>query len=72
MTDRIKSFVARPVGCFAAALCTGVSLAQTAPPSPSLSEEAGPPAWLGFLIMFVLFAIVISISLMPSKRSHQD
>jgi hypothetical protein len=41
-----------------------------APPMPTLS--AGKPVWLGFAVMFVLVAIVVAVSIMPSKRSHQD
>lgn len=45
--------------------------AQTGvPPDPSLRK--GPAAWMGFGMMFVLFGVVVAISLMPSKRGHQD
>jgi len=39
------------------------------PPEPGLA--GGLPVWLGFLIIFVLFAAIVMVSLMPSKRSHQ-
>ena len=32
----------------------------------------GPPIWLGYLVMFGLLTAVILVSLMPSKRGHQD
>jgi hypothetical protein len=47
-----------------------VMAASTAPPQPAIRR--GTPAWLGYLVMFVLLSIVITVSLMPSKRSHQD
>jgi hypothetical protein len=40
------------------------------PPSPSLSRT--PAAWVGFAFMFVLLALVLGVSLLPSKRGHQD
>jgi len=39
---------------------------------PPAEIRKTPPAWLGFLVMAVLSGIVIFISLMSSKRSHQD
>jgi hypothetical protein len=42
------------------------------PPSPGLTVKDGQPVWLGFLIMFCLLVVVMLVSLMPSKRSHQD
>ena len=43
---------------------------ENAPPQPSLSRSAQP--WVGFAIMILLLALVLGISLMPSKRGHQD
>ena len=40
------------------------------PPAPILKKS--PPVWLGFLVMALLLIIVMFVSLMPSKRSHQD
>jgi hypothetical protein len=53
-------------------LTTATVLAQSAnaPPSPTLQRTQSP--LLGFGLMFLLTAIVIAVSLMPSKRSHQD
>jgi len=55
-------------------LMAGTVLAQDAregaPPSPTLQRGGG--AWLSYLIIFVLVAMVVTISLLPSKRSHQD
>lgn len=48
-----------------------VCLAQAAaPPAPELNRNE--PVWVGYAFMFLLTAAVIAISLMPSKRSHQD
>ncbi|MDA0802176.1 MAG: hypothetical protein O2819_00255 [Planctomycetota bacterium] len=44
-------------------------LAQGAP-DPPVTDGASPMA--GFAIMTILAIVVIGISLMPSKRSHQD
>lgn len=44
--------------------------AQTAAPQPSLRNA--PPVWLGLLIMALLLAMVMAVSLLPSKRGHQD
>ena len=44
--------------------------AQTAAPQPTLRKA--PAAWIGMAFMFVMLAIVVAISIMPSKRSHQD
>lgn len=55
-----------------AVLSPAVAFAQrtSTPEQPSLRNT--PQAWLGYLIIVVLLAIVMAISLMPSKRGHQD
>ena len=40
--------------------------------APSADLQKGPKIWFGYLMIFVFFAAIIVISLMPSKRSHQD
>lgn len=40
------------------------------PPQPSLSKA--PPVWLGLLVIFFMLVAVISVSLMPSRRTHLD
>ncbi|MGY8753648.1 MAG: hypothetical protein ACKVIO_07095 [Phycisphaerales bacterium] len=40
------------------------------PPEPSLRKF--PSAAWGFGLMFLFFAVVVLISLMSSKRGHQD
>jgi hypothetical protein len=47
-----------------------VAWAQSGPPQPNLKQT--PPVWIGFLLMFVLLAAVMAVSLLPSKRGHQD
>jgi hypothetical protein len=47
-----------------------VTVAQTAPPEPALRRAPSP--LVGYFIMFVLLVAIIAISIMPSKRSHQD
>jgi hypothetical protein len=55
----------------AAVLAPVTALAQNAaPPQPNLSRYA--PPWVGFFFMVVLLAIVLGVSLLPSKRGHQD
>ena len=49
---------------------SAVATAQTPAPPPKLQRV--PPVWHGLLVMFLLLAIVMAVSLMPSKRSHQD
>ena len=51
-------------------LATAAAAGVTTPPQPSVRKV--PAAWMGFGLMFILFAVVVTISLMPSKRSHQD
>lgn len=53
-----------------ATLWPAVVWAQQAAPQPTLRKSPAP--WLGLLVMFLLLAIVLGISLMPSKRGHQD
>lgn len=44
--------------------------ADTAAPNPSLKKA--PAAWVGMLVMFILLILVLGVSLLPSKRGHQD
>jgi len=46
-----------------------LALAQSAP-QPTARKV--PPVWLGYLVIFVLLVVVLAVSMMPSKRSHQD
>ncbi len=54
----------------AAILAPAIAWAQEAVPQPRLTRSQ--PVWLGYLIIVVLLALVMLVSLMPSKRGHQD
>jgi hypothetical protein len=51
---------------------TAISSAQEqlAPPQPAFEPKTSPV--IGYLVIAVLFGIIVALSLMPSKRSHQD
>lgn len=51
-------------------LTPAIAAAQSAAPAPNLRRA--PPVWIGLLVMAVLLGMVLAVSLMPSKRSHQD
>ena len=55
----------------AAAVLAPATTLATAPPQPSPLQSAAPP-WVGFFFMGLLLALVLGVSLMPSKRGHQD
>jgi hypothetical protein len=40
------------------------------PPAPTLSRV--PKSWVGFAVIFLLVVFVLGVSLIPSKRGHQD
>ncbi len=54
----------------AAILAPAIAWAQQTVPPPTLRRSQ--PVWLGYLIIVVLLALVMLVSLMPSKRGHQD
>lgn len=68
----------RFVGKLAPAICAAMTIflpavcwAQTVDvPDPTLRRTSA--VWLGYAVMFALAAVVIAVSLMPSKRSHQS
>ena len=45
--------------------------AAAAPPQPTHGGRSAAN-WLGYLLIFVLLIIVAFVSLIPSKRGHQD
>lgn len=47
-----------------------VAEAAATPPEPNTLKP--PAAWVGILVMTLFFGVVIMISLMSSKRGHQD
>lgn len=73
MENRVKHTIDRALSLFATLAILAwpaIAAAQTAAPSPALRRT--PPVWLGLMIMALLLAMVLAVSLMPSKRSHQD
>ena len=67
----LSTSVARATVTALALLAPAVAWAQdNVPPPPTLSRT--PKPWLGFAVMFLLVALVLGVSLMPSKRGHQD
>jgi FtsH-binding integral membrane protein len=53
-------------------LTPAIAAAQRVTPPTTPGLRNAPAPWVGFAIMFVLLIIVIAVSLMPSKRGHQD
>jgi len=43
---------------------------DSAAPQPNVRKQY--PVWLGFVVIFVIIAAIMGVSLIPSKRSHQD
>ncbi len=81
MTQTTKTSASRLVHLVAAPLLAGM-LAASAAGAPRLQEVAAPPQpdrnqnlispVPGYAIMAVFFAAIIGVSLIPSKRGHQD
>ncbi|MDG2292249.1 MAG: hypothetical protein P8L37_06290 [Phycisphaerales bacterium] len=62
------------LGCstaYAVAAQAPAANAVLPPPTPGSNRDA-PAAWVGMLLMFIIVAIIITISMMPSRRGHQD
>ncbi len=67
----LRTSLLRTAVCACVLLWPTIAFAQQeAPESPTLSR--GPHPIIGFGVMFVLLALLMAISLMPSKRGHQD
>jgi hypothetical protein len=66
IAGRVSAATARVAAFFWPALAA----AQTAPDQPTLKSAA--PIWLGLLIIAGLLIIVMVVTIMPSKRGHQD
>ena len=62
--------VLAPALCAIATATAAWAQDGSSPPQPNLNKSA--PAWLGFLVMVILLALVLGVSLLPSKRGHQD
>ena len=56
----------------ASALATNASAVLGQPPPQPGSNQNAPAAWVGMLLMFVVVGAIITISMMPSRRDHQD
>lgn len=75
MLSRMKKLLSIRTRCLLLAatlltLCWPALALAAAPPQPALRKSA--PVWLGYLVMFVLLLGVVLVSLLPSKRGHQD
>jgi FtsH-binding integral membrane protein len=55
-----------------ALLVSAAAHAQEAAAAPQPTLQKSPPVWLGLLVIFLMLAAVISVSLMPSRRTHLD
>ncbi|UCD74687.1 MAG: hypothetical protein JSV91_12975 [Phycisphaerales bacterium] len=66
MTSRLGAAMAGG----AAYLWPALAAAQTAPDPPTLRSTA--PVWIGMLLIAALLIVVMVVSIMPSKRGHQD
>ena len=56
--------------CCLTAVAFGQGDGPQGPPAPALRQTH--PAWIGYAVIFVLLVMIMLVSLMPSKRSHQD
>jgi FtsH-binding integral membrane protein len=59
-----------PLALASTAALAAPGAGSAAPPAPTLRNAAHPA--IGFIVIFLLLVAVIAVSLMPSKRSHQD
>ena len=53
-----------------AALAVAQPEGPAAPPTPVTPDM--PPAWIYYMLVILLAAAGVMISIMPSKRGHQD
>ncbi len=53
-----------------AVLLTPATVWAQAAPTPQIRNV--PKPWVGLMFIFLLLAIMLAVSLMPSKRGHQD
>ncbi len=61
----------RKISLLAPLALATVALAQAEkPPEPSFTPQTNPV--VGYLVMAVLVGLVLTVSLIPSKRSHTD
>ena len=57
-------------GCLGWLMNTAAWAQSTAAPQPTLQKS--PPVWLGLLVIFLMLVGVVTVSLLPSRRGHQD
>jgi len=71
MMKPLNAVVHRALGLFVAlAMILPAEVWAQAAPSPQLRNSPRP--WMGMVIMMVLAAAVVGVSMIPSKRGHQD
>ncbi|HWB20810.1 MAG TPA: hypothetical protein VG711_10945 [Phycisphaerales bacterium] len=59
------------VGLMSLILTATTAFAQkTGVPQPALTRVQ--PAWIGIVLMIIMVMVVVFVSLLSSKRSHQD
>jgi len=68
--SRLRHILSKSLLAAMAVLAPATTLANV-PPQPAPSESSAP-VWVGFFFMGVLLVLVLGVSLMPSKRGHQD
>ena len=67
----LNAVMHRALGLFVGlALALPAEVWAQAAPAPQLRNSPRP--WIGMMIMMVLAAAVIGVSMIPSKRGHQD
>ena len=63
----------RSLAAFATTLAAAsTALAQESMPPPEPIGQPTPGPVVGYIVMAILFGIIVTVSLMPSKRSHTD
>jgi hypothetical protein len=63
----------RSLAAFATTLAAAsTALAQDSMPPPEPVGQPTPGPVVGYIVIAILFGIIVTVSLMPSKRSHTD
>ncbi len=60
------AFLASPLGVAATAF------AQAIPRDPNIGQGQRTPLWLGYLVAAIFAAILVALTLFPSKRQSED
>ena len=53
-------------------MINATTLAASIHPHQPGANQNAPAPWVGMLLMFVIVGAIITISMMPSRRDHQD